>query len=532
MSIDAERGPGPPVMSGSASPERNVGMPSLRSGARSADTCTMSREVEELEARIRELEFENIALMRQHAETIVRERWIRDASSWIRERLDVETVTNRAVSELGPMLDVDQVVLRLREGSEWPLAASWCREELDDHEEPGGLAIPQSFLGAVETAYADRMMVVVPDLLADSRFMLDGPSLVRALGARAVVLVPLAQDDQSLGHISLYMVDSPRDWTTSDLALIEALGQEISSALAHARAYELARWVVVQLDELDRDKTDFLSSVSHELRTPLTSITGYIEMLADGDAGELTTEQLAMLGIIDRNSRRLLMMIEDLLTVSRIEAKTFELMVTPVDVGLLVDHVRDAVAPSVAERTLQLVIDVPEDLPELEGDAGQLERVLLNLATNAVKFTPPDGEVAIRARRHDDELVVSVSDTGIGIPLVEQPRLFHRFFRASTARDHAIQGTGLGLSLVKAVVERHGGTVTLESVPAEGTTVTVRLPLTQERIETGAPPDRGDTGPAANRSDPPFIRRRIDPPSPQAMTTQDRFDQSLEDVSR
>lgn len=361
---------------------------------------------------------------------------------------------------------------------------------------PGGSELPGTFLELVDDACASRSVVAVQDLLADARFVVDGPVVMRALGARALVVAALVQDDQLLGHLSLYVVDRPHDWTTADLTLIEALSQETSSALEHARAYELARWVVVQLYELDRDKTDFLSSVSHELRTPLSSITGYIEMLADGDAGELSSEQLAMLNIIDRNSWRLLLMIEDLLTVSRVEAKALELRVSVVDVRTLVDHVRDAVAPSVAERTLRLVIDVADDVGTVECDAGQIERVLLNLASNAVKFTPPDGEVTIRARREDDVLVLSVSDTGIGIPLDEQPRLFHRFFRASTAREHAVQGTGLGLSLVKAVVERHGGVVTLHSVPGEGTTVAVRLRLTHDRVD---PPPSTDRPPETDR---------------------------------
>lgn len=444
----------------------------------------MKREVEELEARVRALELENIGLMRRHAETLVRERWIRDASAWIRERLDVDTVTHRAVEELGPMLGVDRILLRLRNGREdWSLAATWTRDGLDESMPDPDAVLPASFVALLRSSCRDRTVTAVEDLLADVRFETDGPAIARVLDARSVVIAPLVQDEQLLGYLSFFQASGPRLWGASELSLIEAMSQETSSALSHAQAYELARWVVVQLDELDRDKTDFLSSVSHELRTPLTSIVGYIEMLADGDAGDLTRDQSAMLGIIDRNSRRLLMLIEDLLTVSRIEADTFELMVTPVDMAAIVDHVCDAIAPSVSERTLRLIVDVPDDIGTIEGDPAQLERVVLNLATNAVKFTPADGVVTILVRRENDELVVAVRDTGIGIPLEEQPRLFHRFFRASTAREHAVQGTGLGLSLVKAVVERHGGSVDLESAPGEGTTVVVRLPGAQQPTE-------------------------------------------------
>jgi two-component system phosphate regulon sensor histidine kinase PhoR len=361
----------------------------------------MTEEVEALRERVRALELENIGLMRQHAETIVRERWIRDASAWIRERLDVESVTHRAVDELGAMLACDRVLIRLRDGrGTWTWVASWTREGVS----PLGveLDVPPAFARVVAESCADRSPIVIDDLLADTRLGTDGPTTSRVLDARGVVVMPLAQDDQTLGELMFQTVGHPRPWPPSDVAMIEAMGHEISSALSHAQAYELARWVVAQLDELDRDKTDFLSSVSHELRTPLTSIIGYLEMLEDGDAGKLTRDQESMVGIIHRNSRRLLTLIEDLLTVSRIEANTFELIVTDVDVRGLVTAVADAVAPSVAERSLTLHIDVADDVGTIEGDAGQLERVVLNLASNAVKFTSPDGEVVIGARRDGD----------------------------------------------------------------------------------------------------------------------------------
>jgi signal transduction histidine kinase len=231
-----------------------------------------------------------------------------------------------------------------------------------------------------------------------------------------------------------------------------------------------------ELRELDRLKTEFVATVSHELRTPLTSIRGFAELLLDGDVGELTPALERAIRVIDQNSGRLLSLIEDLLTFSRIEAGKFVLAREHVDLGQILERSCQAIRPSVDSADLTLVWDAPETPVYLDADPGQMERVLLNVLSNAVKFTPAGGTVTLRTSQTDDEVVVSVTDTGVGVPVDEQKHLFTRFFRASTAHENAIQGTGLGLSIAKAVVEAHGGWIRLESQPGAGTTVTFGLP--------------------------------------------------------
>ena len=241
--------------------------------------------------------------------------------------------------------------------------------------------------------------------------------------------------------------------------------------------------MVRRLQELDQAKSDFVSSVSHELRTPLTSITGYLEMLQDGDAGDLNSEQLELLDVVERNSRRLLNLIEDLLTLSRIESGKLRMANEHVDAVDLITDVEKAVVPLLAARSLDFHTDLAADLGSLAGDRGQLERVMLNLITNAIKFTPDGGNVMLTAHRTERELAIEVADTGIGIPEAEQHRLFTRFFRSSTAQQNAIQGTGLGLAIVKSIVEQHHGSIGLRSAPGVGTTVRVVLPATSEPAE-------------------------------------------------
>ena len=234
--------------------------------------------------------------------------------------------------------------------------------------------------------------------------------------------------------------------------------------------------VVRELQELDRIKSDFVSTVSHELRTPLTSITGYVEMLRDGDGGALNEAQDRMLEVVDFNTQRLLAQIEDLLTLSRVESGTFQLAKDRMAVGQIVRAVGEVVMPQAAAQSLELVLELPQDLPDLVGDASELDRALLNLAANAIKFTPPGGRVTISAQRYGECVRIAVADTGVGIPLDEQDKLFTRFFRSSTTANAATQGTGLGLVIVKSIVEHHGGTIDVQSTPGEGTSVIVTLP--------------------------------------------------------
>jgi signal transduction histidine kinase len=302
---------------------------------------------------------------------------------------------------------------------------------------------------------------------------------------------------QLMGWLAVHST-RPRNWTGNDVAIVRALARTVGVALLQAQTYQQELEIVHRLRELDQVKSDFVSSVSHELRTPLTSIIGYLEMLVEGDGGPLNDNQLQLAEVVERNSRRLLALIEDLLTLSRIESGSTRPETAPVDLAAVVADVHRAVLPILGARELDVVVEVADDLGSVLGDAGQLERVLFNLVTNAVKFTPEGGRVSIVGAATEGVARLSVSDSGIGIPEDEQAQLFTRFFRASSARDNAIQGTGLGLVIVKSIVENHGGSISVASVVDVGTTVTVELPLltADDPAETDSPLPTAEPVPA------------------------------------
>jgi signal transduction histidine kinase len=240
-----------------------------------------------------------------------------------------------------------------------------------------------------------------------------------------------------------------------------------------------------RLHELDRMKDDFVASVSHELRTPLTSIRGYLELLREGDAGELTDKQHQFVSIVERNSDRLLRLVGDLLFVAQVEAGKISLERESMQVEELVRQAVDAARPAATEKDIEIALDL--DGPgELYADRARLAQVTDNLISNALKFTEPGGHVCVRTSRQAEMGVIEVSDDGMGMSAEDQDRLFERFFRTASATDQAIQGTGLGLAIVKAIVEAHGGVITVESVEGEGTVFRVELPLTAVRQPVAA----------------------------------------------
>ena len=228
------------------------------------------------------------------------------------------------------------------------------------------------------------------------------------------------------------------------------------------------------LRELDRLKDEFVGMISHDLRTPLTSISGYVELLRDGEAGPLNPEQGGFLEVVARNANRLLRLVDDLLFAARLQSGRLDVQHLEVDLAALAEHAVEGASPRAEEKGVAVRFEQTGP-GEVLGDAGRLAQLLDNLVTNAVKFTS-EGTVTVRVGREGDTVSVEVEDTGIGIPDEAQEQLFDRFFRAPNAVSRQIQGTGLGLFIADAIVEAHGGRIALTSSEGHGTTFRVELP--------------------------------------------------------
>jgi len=238
---------------------------------------------------------------------------------------------------------------------------------------------------------------------------------------------------------------------------------------------------ISQLKQLDEIRRDFVANVSHELRTPLSILRGYIETLLHDR--EFSDEEFdRILEVMKRHSDRLNALTEDLLSLARLESAHPNLRIETVRLSeLFAGIVRDW-GKKFAENRLSIDVAVDPNLPAVQADPTRLQEVLYNLLDNAVKYSHPNSKIRLQANRRDNQVVLSITDTGIGIPEADLPRIFERFYRADKARSRELGGTGLGLSIVKHIAELHGGSVAAESAPGRGTTIRVLLPLRQDEV--------------------------------------------------
>jgi len=241
-------------------------------------------------------------------------------------------------------------------------------------------------------------------------------------------------------------------------------------------AYEQERETARRLRALDEAKDEFVATVSHELRTPLTSISGYLELLLDGDAGEVPRHQQRMLTTMARNADRLRALIEDLLLINQMRAGTLSLEKEPTSIPGVVTRALRSVTGQANARDQRFEVEIDPAIEPVRADPVHLERAVRALFSNAIKFSPEGAVVTVRGRRLPESVELAVTDRGVGIPADEVPQLFEHFYRARHANAEAVQGAGLGLTIARRIVEEHGGRIEVDSEPGSGSTFTVTLP--------------------------------------------------------
>jgi len=356
---------------------------------------------------------------------------------------------------------------------------------LDPEAYAGGSWVDALWLGAyVAWGCAALESATAPPVQPDRRALprLTTPRLLLLTGA--LLTPPVVMLAERIAHHDVHVVVVAVGATAIAILVLVRLGGLVRAvdgarrAERHARRdAEFAQRLLVeqnaQLRELDRVKDEFLSSVSHELRTPLTSISGYLELLVE-DVDEPVSR--GYLQIVSRNAERLLALVNDLLFAARLGSGRLELDLEPVDLRALVRDSVEAARPRAETAQVRLVV-TDATVPPVSGERVRLEQLVDNLVSNAIKFTPAGGEVAIALGPANGAVRLQVSDTGIGIPEAERAQLFERFFRSQAALDQQIQGTGLGLYISKAIVDAHGGRIAVQSHEGTGTTFVVELPV-------------------------------------------------------
>ncbi len=254
-----------------------------------------------------------------------------------------------------------------------------------------------------------------------------------------------------------------------------------AATVASVRAAEASGAVLVlhditELRKLERVRRDFVANVSHEFRTPLTAIQGFAETLLAGALDD-PQNRVKFLKIILEHSRRLARLTEDLLMLSKMDADRLELEIHRLSVSQFVESCIETTQRTAAEKNLRISVNLPASVPDIAADRRRLAEVLQNLLENAIQYTPPSGQINVSAKVNGGEVILTVSDTGIGIPRADQPRIFERFYRVDVARSREVGGTGLGLSIAKHLVEAHGGRIWVESEVGQGSRFHFTVPV-------------------------------------------------------
>jgi two-component system phosphate regulon sensor histidine kinase PhoR len=403
---------------------------------------------------------------------------VRGISAAIRTTNDPQAMTERLVVGIAEVFDVTQVGFTTFSDDRVPrLGFHWQDGVLVDHElleDERGWQVLAGELWRTGSA-----------LKLDGSQSLAGHGAVvswaLSRGAASSVVVPVGEGESAFGLIWIGTADGSRRWSGMEVSLLLHLAGNVAHAIMQAQVITAQQDVLARLRRLDQAKSHFLETVNHELRTPVTSLLAYVELTLDGIGGPIPRRAQDMLRVVERNGKRLEQLIDDVLLISRLAANETCVDWAPVNLTRLLQTVFQRVGP--AADAGAVTVCVPSAGPDVvvEGDAGQLHRVFECLADNAVKFTPRGGrvDVLISACALDDDAAgvdIQVADTGSGIHDDERADIFSPFFRGSKARADASSGSGLGMTIVRGLVEGHGGAVALTTTPGGGTTVSVRLP--------------------------------------------------------
>ena len=310
---------------------------------------------------------------------------------------------------------------------------------------------------------------IISDTSQDDR--LQYPSEATAEGINSMLCVPLLIRAKAEGVICVYGADVDH-FSEDDAEFLAALASEGATAIVNARAYRA-------LEMADRAKSDFVRMVTHELRSPLSAVQSMLRIMEQGYVGSMTSKQQDLVQRSERRISFLLALVKDLLELAAGKMEQLKGEKKEVVLNEVITKVTELMRTSAEEKGLDFKVELAEKPLALIGVEDGLERVFMNLVSNAVKYTPTGGSVAVRARSEDDQIKAEVSDTGIGIPEEALSRIFEEFYRAKNAKSLEMEGTGLGLAIAKDVIEQHGGQVSVESVVGEGSTFYVTLP--QER---------------------------------------------------
>ncbi len=345
----------------------------------------------------------------------------------------------------------------------------------------GKLEFPIDELVASRIAMEERRPLFIED--AES-YPDIAKRVVRMLGFKSAVVLPLIARGRVLGVMWLYTTDRKIKFDENDRRSATALADQAAIVIDNARIFKELEESYEKMKDLDRTKMEFFTLISHELRNPLAVIKGFTELLYDGTLGPINGKQKDKLQKIKENTDKLTDMVNKMSEISTMETRRYPLEKTPTSIGWMVGEIAGTMGFLFRNKHISLNVNIPPELPLVDIDRGRMEQVFLNLLNNALKYTPEGGEVDVAAKDRGTDILVSVHDTGIGIPKKDLDKIFSGFYHAGYKLSYEYKGPGLGLAISRKIVESHGGRIWAESEPGKGSTFYFTIPKHLESVET------------------------------------------------
>ncbi len=364
----------------------------------------------------------------------------------------------------------------------------------------------QTLRKSIQNSFDEAKVIVINDFFTESSQFRD---IMEKEDFRSLVNIPLVISGKVLGILNMNAKDKDT-FSERKMRLISAFAKQMTVSLQNALLYERTQQFTQELEEkiniatgnlmavneelsranerleeLSRAKSEFVSIVSHELRSPLTSISGFVNLMLEGETGEINSAQKEFMEIINENTKRLITLIEDLLSLSKIETGGMtDLRKESLNLSRLLKEVIFSFQTQIEKKVLILKINVsPEPLPELKADRYQIIQVLTNLLSNAIKYTPKNGQICIEVTKISDYLQILFADNGIGISEEDLTHMFEKFYRTDNPEVRKLSGTGLGLTITKSIIEMHGGKIWVESEIGKGSKFYFTLPLIDQKSD-------------------------------------------------
>ena len=395
-----------------------------------------------------------------------RERIVKWIVNCIRESLDLDTVLSTTVAEIGNLLKVDRCLIALFDNETYKF---YLQNEYKKDPEINSFLEEHTEMNVSNEWYKnlvkENQAITVNDVesLPNSRLKDD----FRFYNVKSLAIAPVIHKGETLGAIIVHQTQFQRNWGASHIEVLKDISSQISIAIRQASLY-------TQIQETTRLKSEFLASMSHEFRTPLNAIIGFSEMLASGNYGNLSEKQKEYLGNISISGKHLLRLVNDVLDLSKVESGNMELRYEKFDTEQVIKETISILINMAIKKNLQVNLDLAHIV--LNADIGRFRQIMYNLLSNAIKFTEDNGNISLKSSISNNKIKMEIHDTGIGISQKDRNKVFTQFRQLDSSYARKQEGTGLGLTLTKKLIELHKGYIDFDSEEDKGTRFWFVLP--------------------------------------------------------